>query len=128
MERSWSDAALAALDAYPWRNPKDKAKAKAEAELVAFGEQVETDDLPLAVRQWLRRNKVDKRCYVWRGESWKALTEGFEKDILSQAITANGGNIAATARALKTTPRVVAYKAKKYGVLEGLKSLKDQRV
>ena len=122
MERSWSDAALAALDAYPWRNPKDKAKAKAEAELVAFGEQVETDDLPLAVRQWLRRNRVDKRNFVWRGESWKALTEGFEKDILSQAIKANGGNIAATARALKTTPRVVAYKAKKYGVLEGLKS------
>ncbi len=116
MERSWSDAALAALDAYPWRNPKDKAKAKEEAELVAFGEQVEIDDLPLAVRQWLRRNKADRRSYVWRGESWKSLTEGFEKDILSQALKANGGNVAATARALKTTPRVVAYKAKKYGL------------
>ena len=117
MERSWSDAALAALDAYPWRNPKDKAKAKAEAELVAFGEQVEVDDLPLAVRQWLRRNKVEKRSYVWHGESLKSLTEGFEKEILSQAIKANGGNVAATARALGTTPRIVAYKARKHGLL-----------
>ena len=114
MERSWSDAALAAFDAYPWRSPKDKAKAKAEAELVAFGDDVELDDLPLAVRQWLRRNRVDKRNYVWRGESWKTLTEGFEKDIMAQALASNGGNIAATARVLKTTPRIVAYKARKY--------------
>ena len=46
------------------------------------------------------------------------LTEGFEKDILSQALAANGGNAAATARALKTTPRIVAYKARKYGLLK----------
>ena len=46
MERSWSEAALAALDAYPWKNPGDRNKAKSEAELVAFGEKVETDDLP----------------------------------------------------------------------------------
>ena len=118
MERSWSDAALAALDAYPWKSPKDRVKAKEEAELVAFGEQVETDDLPLAVRQWLRRNRADTRGYVWRGESWKSLTEGFEKDILSQALAASGGNVAAAARALKTTPRIVAYKAKKYGLMK----------
>ena len=118
MERSWSDAALAALDAYPWKSPKDKAKAKAESELVAFGEQVETDDLPLAVRLWLRRNRADKRSYVWHGESWKMLTEGFEREILSQALAASGGNVAATARALKTTPRIVAYKAKKYGLMK----------
>ena len=54
--------------------------------------------------------------FVWRGESWKSLTEGFEKDILSQALKANGGNVAATARALTTTPRIVAYKARKYGL------------
>ena len=47
----------------------------------------------------------------------KKFSKGFEKDILSQAIKANGGNIAATARALKTTPRVVAYKARKYVLL-----------
>ncbi len=116
MERSWSDAARAALDAYPWRSSQDRIKAAKEAELVAFGEQVETDDLPLAVRQWLRRNRLSVARHEWHGESWKSLTEGFEKDILSQALKANGGNVAATARALKTTPRIVAYKARKYGL------------
>ena len=119
MERSWSDAALAALDAYPWRSPKDKAKAKAEAELVAFGEQVETDDLPLAVRQWLRRRDGAKQGFVWRGESLKELTERFESEIIAQALAANGGNVAATARALNSTPRIVAYKAKKHGLSKG---------
>ena len=126
MERSWSDAARAALDAYPWKNPADKARAAREAELVsfgkaveeselvAFGERVEVDDLPLGVRQWLRRNASGKARYEWHGESWKELTEGFERAILAQALAASGGNLAATARALKTTPRIVAYKAKKY--------------
>ena len=118
MERSWSREALAAIDAYPWRNEHEKAKACAEAELVAFGDQVETDDLPLAVRQWMRRKSSEGPLYVWRGESWKSLTEGFEKDILTQALAANGGNISAAARALGTTQRVVAYKARKYGLLK----------
>ena len=118
MERSWSDAARAALDAYPWKSPQDKAKAAEESELVAFGDCVEVDDLPLGVRQWLRRNASGKARYEWHGESWKELTEGFERAILAQALAANGGNLAATARALKTTPRIVAYKAKKYE-LEG---------
>jgi len=116
VERSWSDAARAALDAYPWKSPRDKAKAAEEAELVAFGECVEVDDLPLGVRQWLRRNASEKTRYEWHGESWKELTEGFERAILAQALAASGGNLAATARALKTTPRIVAYKTRKYAL------------
>ena len=69
-------------------------------------------------RQWLRRNASGKARYEWPGESWKELTEGFERAILAQALAANGGNLAATARALKTTPRIVAYKTRKYE-LEG---------
>ena len=116
MERSWSEAARAALDAYPWKRPADRERAAREAELVAFGDKVEPDDLPLAVRQWMRRNRPVHARHVWHGESWKTLTEGFERDILSQALEANGGNAAAAARALKTTARVVAYKARKYGL------------
>ena len=116
MERSWSEAALAALDAYPWKNPGDRNKAKSEAELVAFGEKVETDDLPLAVRQWLRRRASGKMDFTWHGEGLKELTERFEKAVIVQALAANGGNVAATARALKSTPRIVAYKAGKYGL------------
>ena len=94
-----------------------KAKAREEAELVSFGERVEVGDLPLAVRRWLReRSKGPLSGWIWRGESWKDLTEGFERTILAQALAAHGGFAAKAARALKTTPRVVAYKARKYGL------------
>ena len=117
MERSWSDAASSAFEAYPWRSAQEKERARAEAELVAFGECVEVEDLPIAVRKWLRRRAEGPVSgWVWKGESWRSLTEGFERTILSQALAANGGNGTAAARALGTTARVVAYKARKYGL------------
>ena len=109
MERSWSDAASSAFEAYPWRSAQERERARAEAELVAFGERVEVDDLPIAVRKWLRRRAEGPVSgWVWKGESWRSLTEGFERT--------NGGNGTATARARGTTARVVAYKARKYGL------------
>ncbi len=114
MERSWSREALDALDAYPWTSPSEKAKARAEAELVAFGAEVECDDLPLHVRRWLKRQARPR--YAWHGETLKAATEAFEAELLSQALAANSGSVAATARALGSTPRIVAYKARKYGL------------
>ena len=121
MARSWSSEARAALDAYPWTSPAEKAKARAEAELVAFGHDVECDDLPLAVRCWLRR-QVRPR-HVWRGETLKEATAAFEAEIISQALAASCGNIAAAARALGSTSRIVAYKARKYN----LKQKTEQR-
>ncbi len=118
MERSWSEAALAALDAYPWKDPRGKARARVEAELVSFGERVEVDDLPLPVRRWLKARAAGPCAgWVWNGESWKELTEGFEKMVLAQALAAHDGFAAKAARALRTTPRVVSYKARKYGLL-----------
>ena len=53
-------------------------------------------------------------------QSWwqylKAATAAFEADIISQALAASGGNMAAAARALGSTPRIVAYKARKYNL------------
>ncbi len=119
MERSWSEAARAALDAYPWGTPREKARARAETELVSFGERVEVADLPLSVRRWLKARKTaeSRAGWVWKGEAWKELTEGFEKAILAQALAAHDGFAAKTARALRTTPRVISYKARKYGLL-----------
>ena len=117
MERSWSEAAVAALEAYPWTTEQDKAQAREETELVSFGSCVEVEDLPLRVRRWLRgRTKSPLSDWVWKGESWKYLTEGFEKAVLEQALARNGGFAAKAARALKTTPRIVSYKARKYGL------------
>ena len=114
MGKSWSRAARAALDAYPWTSSNEKEKARAEAELVAFGVEVECDDLPLAVRRWLKRQARPR--YVWHGESLKAATAAFEADILSLALAAHGGNVTAAARALGSTPRIVAYKARKHNL------------
>ena len=121
MARSWSSEARAALDAYPWTSPAEKAKARAEAELVAFGHDVECDDLPLAVRRWMRRQARPR--HVWRGETLKEATAAFEAEIISQALAASGWNMAAAARALGSTPRIVAYKARKYN----LKQKTEQR-
>ena len=60
------------MDAYPWTSPAEKARAREEAELVAFGKDVECDDLPLAVRRWMKRQARPR--HVWRGETLKAAT------------------------------------------------------
>ena len=114
MERSWSDDARAVLDAYPWKSPADKARAAREAEMVSFGESVETADLPLAVRRWAAQSGRPR--YVWNGESWADLVIGFEKAILEPAMAKANGSFSVAARLLKTTPRVISYKAKKHGV------------
>ena len=102
------------LDAYPWENPADKARAAREAELVSFGEAVEVADLPLAVRRWAAKRPQPR--FVWNGETWQDLVGAFEKAILEQVLEQAHGNISAAARLLKTTPRVISYKAKKHGV------------
>ena len=114
MARNWSEGARAALDAYPWKNPADKARAMREAELVSFGEAVEVADLPLAVRRWAAKRPQPR--FVWNGEGWRELVDAFEKAILEQVLEQAHGNISAAARLLKTTPRVISYKANKHGV------------
>lgn len=118
MERNWSEEARTALDAYPWKNPADKARAAREAELVSFGEAVEVTDLPLAVRRWAAKRARPR--FVWNGESWREIQAAFETAILEQVLKRARGNISAAARLLKTTPRVISYKAKKNGVSYGI--------
>lgn len=132
MERSWSEAAKLAFNAYPWATQLEKERGRELSELVAFGDRVEVADLPLSVRRWLKLHGEELRKahspaqaaanapaspWTWKGESWKELTERFEKEILEQALAANRRFVAKAARALKTTPRVVAYKARKYGLV-----------
>jgi len=114
---SWSDEARDAFEAYSWPDAREKARARLECEAVASDGRVVFDDLPAAVCRWSRARAADPLAgWTWRGESWKALTEGFERTILEQALAACGGFVAKAARALGTTPRVVSYKAHKYGL------------
>ena len=121
VERSWSEIAQAAFDAYPWEDPEKKEKAKAESEMVSYGPEVEARDLPREVRNWAAQKQEEEAqatrpCYEWHGESWEEAVREFESAILSQALAANRGNATAAARALKTTPRIVSYKARQYGL------------
>ena len=128
MARSWSDTAQAALDAYPWTHETEKEKAREEAELVSFGPQIELEDLPLPLRRWWKARKpVSAFRHPWNGESWKDATTAFERDILAQALAASGGNVAAAARALRTTARVVGYKGRKYGLINDEKEKRKEQ-
>jgi len=50
------------------------------------------------------------------GASLSEMVDGYEKAIMREALAQNQGNIAATARFLRSTPRIVGYKAKQYGL------------
>lgn len=117
MERNWSDAARVAFDAYPWRTEDEKRKARAEAEMVAFGAEVEIQDLPLAVRRFLRNSSHGQR-FAWKGEAWADISAEFERAVFGQALAKANGNVAAAARLLKTTPRIVSYAARKHRLIK----------
>jgi Nif-specific regulatory protein len=46
----------------------------------------------------------------------KPMVEAYEKSLIEEALQATGGNISRAARLLKTTRRVIQYKAAKYGL------------
>ena len=50
------------------------------------------------------------------GASLKALVASYEKEIITDALKKQKGNIAAAARLLQTTPRILGYKMKQLGI------------
>ena len=48
--------------------------------------------------------------------SLKYLVETYEQDLVVDALKSAGGNMAAAARMLKTTARILRYKVQRYGV------------
>jgi Nif-specific regulatory protein len=48
--------------------------------------------------------------------SLDAAVAAFERDLIQDALKSNSGNIAKTARVLDSTPRILGYKIKKYGI------------
>lgn len=62
------------------------------------------------------KNEVAARPLLVEGSSLSEMVEGYEKLIISEALDQNRGNIAAASRFLRSTPRIVGYKAKQYGL------------
>ncbi|MBV5336375.1 hypothetical protein JZU48_05210, partial [bacterium] len=50
------------------------------------------------------------------GASLSEMVERYEKAILTESLKLTHGNIAAAARQLLSTPRIVSYKVKQYGL------------
>ncbi len=50
------------------------------------------------------------------GASLEELVAAFERDVIGEALRTEGGNVAAAARRLRTTPRILAYRARQIGL------------
>lgn len=104
----FSDAALEVLYNYDWPGNVRELKNIIERILVLKGNKViiEEDDLPPGLKQDIGKTVKS---------SFKKQVEEFEKRIIGEALSKTGYNQAAAARELKTTRRILRYKAEKYG-------------
>lgn len=125
MGKSWSKEALAAVRGYPWGSEREKARAVGESELVAFGDRVEMGDLPAEVRRWAAELLAGAAPAAGGGGAavnwWESATLDEKLDecarkLLGEALEHFGGNTAAAARAIGSTPRVVRYNARRLGL------------
>lgn len=115
----WSESAKEAFDLYPWPSAEEKHRFLASLEATIGFDEVRLSDLPISVR----RNFADKRTpsTCWKGRSWDEINDEFQRQLLSQVLDHFKGNIAVTARALNTTPRVISYNARRLGVIKDSK-------
>ncbi|MET0385642.1 MAG: sigma 54-interacting transcriptional regulator [Polyangiales bacterium] len=108
-----ASSALDALAGYTWPgNVRELENVIERAVVVCTGSMIQEQHLPHALRAH------------GAGTERLTLTEAVEKlerQMIGDALQAAGGNMAAAARALGTTERVVRYKAQKLG-LEGSRS------
>lgn len=135
-----SPEAAELLMRYPWPgNVRELENCMERALLLAMGDVITADNLPATLRQAAPGSDLralslvsrgpgtlesrslgtlePQRLPVWHeGDALEDLVGAYEKEILSQALAAHGGRIAAAARSLRSTPRIVGYKAKKYGL------------
>jgi len=88
------------------------------AVLLSEGEVIRSEDLPASIQLPGESDSHDVSSLpkLVDGASLSDMVESYEKSILDEALKLNRGNIAATARQLRSTPRIVSYKAKQYSL------------
>jgi Nif-specific regulatory protein len=103
-----SSGALEVLGKHPWPgNVRELENVLERAVVVCKGAVIQVEDLPESVRA--------------NGASPARLTlaeavERLEREMIQEALRNEAGNVAAAARALGTTERIVRYKAQKLGI------------
>ncbi|MEI7898610.1 MAG: sigma 54-interacting transcriptional regulator [bacterium] len=99
-------------------NVRELENCMERAVLLADGEVIRPEVLPSSIQVFDDAAKpgVDAPSLLVKGASLSEMTEHYEKSILTEALKHSHGNVAATARQLKSTPRIVSYKVKQYGL------------
>ncbi len=108
--RMLSDEVRRRLLAYSWPgNVRELENIIERAVLLCEGQTIQVHHLPAAL-QTIGASGADS------GEGLAAQVAALEHKLITEALRKTGGNIAAAARELRTTPRVLAYKIRKLNI------------
>lgn len=108
--RRLSSAVIDMLMSYHWPgNVRELENCIERAVLVADGDVVHPYHLPPTLQT------AEATGTHTRG-TLKELVEAYERDILVDALKSTRGNMAAAARNLDATPRIIGYKVERYGI------------
>jgi Nif-specific regulatory protein len=108
--RRLSSAVIDMLMAYHWPgNVRELENVIERAVVVAEGDVVHPHHLPPTLQT------AEASGTGIRGDL-KGLVDAYERDLIRDALKSSRGNIAAAARALGTTQRIMGYKVHKHGV------------
>ncbi len=103
-----SSGALELLEHYPWPgNVRELENAIERAVVVCDGSVIQERHLPAALQQ---QAPAKQRLTL------AIAVEQLERQLVEEALRDEGGNVAAAARALGTTERILRYKARKLGI------------
>ena len=108
--RRLSSAAIDMLNAYHWPgNVRELENCLERAVIVAEGDAIHPHHLPPTLQM------AESTGTITNG-SLSEIVEAFERDLIVDTLKITRGNMAATARTLKTTPRIIGYKVHTYDI------------
>ncbi len=116
----FSNEAVDLLMRYTWPgNVRELENCIERAVLLADGEVIRSEFLPSSIQLpgETEKPEVGTKPMLVEGASLSDMVEAYEKTILEEALKLSRENVAATARLLRSTPRIVSYKAKQYGLV-----------
>ncbi|MBN1269116.1 MAG: sigma 54-interacting transcriptional regulator, partial [Kiritimatiellae bacterium] len=108
--RRLSSGAIDMLMSYHWPgNVRELENCIERAVLVAEGDVIHPHHLPPTLQT------AEASGTEAKGDL-KTLVEAYERDLIRDALKSTRGNMAAAARALGSTPRIIGYKVEQYGI------------
>ena len=113
----FSNETIDLMMGYSWAgNVRELENCIERAVLLTEGEVVEASVLPSAVQtaRGERQEAVSAVPVLVEGASLDEMVGGYESKILEEALRLSHNNVAAAARLLRSTPRIIGYKAKRY--------------